>query len=171
MYHRVSHPYTLQSPHVYFMWFPYFPVHNSLTGFCNGERISAEPWNVKCKWIINWLHGAESFVRSIKSLTSKEIPRILCYPKVHHRIHQRPPPVPILNQISPVHASPFYFLKRIILNYIILSSTSKSSKWFLSLRSLHQTPIYISTVSHTCYMVRPSHSSWFPHPYNILWQV
>ena len=36
---------------------------------------------------------------------SQEIPRILRSPKVHHRIYNKQPPVLILTQVDPVHAS------------------------------------------------------------------
>jgi len=100
---------------------------------------------------------------------SQEIPHISGNPKIHYFSHKCPPPVPILNQLDPVHNPTSQFLK-INLN-IILPSTPGSPHWSLSLRFLHQNSVYASPLPHTRYMPRPSHSSWFYHPNNIGWGV
>jgi hypothetical protein len=51
------------------------------------------------------LHGARPSLDAKQFSASHEIPRILWNTKVHNSIHKSPPPVPILSQINPVHAT------------------------------------------------------------------
>ena len=89
------------------------------------------------------------------SSASQEIPRTLHNPKVHYRIHNSSPPVPILMVHSdPVHAI-IPILKHINFN-VNHTSTPRSSEWSLCLRSRYQNPVQTSPVCHaaTC----PAHS-------------
>ena len=92
---------------------------------------------VRCS-ILNLLREKMHGIKYFTYLASQAIPRVLCNPKVHCRIHKCPPTVLILSQIDPAHTLSSHFLK-IHLN-IILPSTHGSSKWFfsLSLRFPHQ---------------------------------
>jgi hypothetical protein len=44
------------------------------------------------------------FLEANRFSASQKISGIFCKPKVHYRIQKCPPPVPVLNQINPVHA-------------------------------------------------------------------
>jgi len=48
-----------------------------------------------------------------------------------------------------------------------LPSTSRFSKWSLSLRSPHRKPLCSCPLSHTCKLPIPPHSCWFDHSSNI----
>ena len=98
------------------------------------------------------------------SSTSQQIPRILWNPNIHYHIHKCPASVHIPSQIDPVHTLTSRFLKIHLKN--ILPSTPGSYRWPLSLRFPHQNPVYASPLPHTCYMLRPYHSSRFDHPNN-----
>ena len=100
---------------------------------------------------------------------SQEVRRSLWNRKAHCRIHKYPPPVPILNQINPVHASSSHFLK--IYFNMTIPAMPMSSKWSLSLGSSHQSPACTSSLPRTCHMPRPSHSSTFGYPKDIWWGV
>ena len=100
----------------------------------------------------------------------QEIPSALWDRKVHCRVYKRMSPVPVLRQISLVHAThPSHFLK-IHLN-IILSFTSGSSKLPLLLRVFPT-----KTLSHLSFFpyvphAPPTSFSRFYHPNNICREV
>jgi hypothetical protein len=65
------------------------------------------------------------FWEANKFSISQEISRILGNPKVHYLIHKRLPPVPVMCQSNPVHASSSHFLK--IYFIVILRCTPRSA--------------------------------------------
>jgi hypothetical protein len=98
----------------------------------------------------------------------QEIPRILLNPKVQYRIHNSPPPVPILSQPNPVHTPTSHLLK-IHANIILPSMPVSPVVSFPPFP--HQNPIHASLLPHPRYIRCPSHSSRFYHPQKIGWGV
>ena len=66
---------------------------------------------------------------------TQEITYILWNHKVHCRLHNSPPLVPIVSRSNPVHANSFHFLNSHI--NIIPPSTPRSVKWTLPLTKFH----------------------------------
>jgi hypothetical protein len=69
----------------------------------------------------------------------KEHPNILWNPKVHYRIHNSPPLVPILRRINGVHVTLFYLSKKHlnIITHLCFGARSCHFLWLF-----HQNPIY-----------------------------
>jgi hypothetical protein len=111
------------------------------------------------------LHAAESFEKlTVPQVVKKSPSPHLMEPEGLLQRLKCTPPVPILSQINPVNAPP-YFLK----NHLnIIPCTPGSSKWSLSLRFPLQNSLYASPLPLTRYIPRPSHFSRFYHPNNIV---
>jgi len=81
---------------------------------------------------------------------SQGIPHILWNPKVHYRIHNSPPPAPILSHINPVHTPSFHFLKiiKILSSHLRLDHPSSLFPPDFSTKTLYA-PLH-SSIRATC---------------------
>jgi hypothetical protein len=102
------------------------------------------------------------------SVSQESLP-ILWNLKVHCDVHKIPPLVTILSQTHSVHIFPPCFPN--IHSNIISPFTSMSSKWSLHFRFSNKNFVYVSHLSHVCYMPDLSHPPWRDHPNNIWWSV
>jgi hypothetical protein len=69
------------------------------------------------KRLINSMQQSPSW-EAYSSSSSQEIPRIWCNQEVNYRVHNSPPPVPIVSQINPAYAPhPISWRPILILSY------------------------------------------------------
>jgi hypothetical protein len=85
-------------------------------------------------WEANWFAASQEIPHVLWN------PKVPQNPKVPHRTHKRPPPVPILSQPNPVLTPISHFLN--IHPNITLPSTPGSPQRSLSLRFPHQNPVH-----------------------------
>ena len=123
------------------------------------------PWHKRMCHLLTYSTVHSPSWKANRFAASQEIPRISQNPKVHYRIHKRPPPASILGQPNPVHIPTSHLLE--IHPNITHPSTPRSPQWSLSLRFPQQDPIHPQLLTHMRHMHNPSHSSPFYHPHNI----
>lgn len=90
----------------------------------------------------------------------EKIHRILWDSKVHCRIHNSSPPVPILSQMEALHTLPSWSFK--IRFDIIFAFRPRFSRWFLSF-SFPTKTLGIALLSLVCHITRLSYHPWFDH--------
>jgi hypothetical protein len=100
----------------------------------------------------------ESLRSELLRSARQDIPRLLCNPKVHHRVHNSALSVPIVSHMNPIHTLQPYFPK-IYFNFILLS-TPRSPRRYLPIRLSNRNFVLISHLSFACFMPRPYHSPW-----------
>jgi hypothetical protein len=87
-----------------------------------GTKIENETKKNKQAYAANSLKQGPSR-KAASFLASREFPRILLKPKIHYRVHNSPPVVPVDSQMNPIHSLPSCFIKTHF-NIIVLSKRS-----------------------------------------------
>jgi hypothetical protein len=104
-------------------------------------------------------------LQTTSSHSASQIPRLLWNPKVHYRVHNSPPLVPVLSQINRVDNFLTYFPK--IRSNIILPIYAPAFQVVSSLPTKIFLSIYNISYTYYYYLPRSSHCSSFHHPNNI----
>jgi len=130
------------------VWLHISALSSALKNWCNKSFRDILPSIIltysmehSSSWEANWF------------LASQEIPRILWNPKVHHRSHKCPPPVPILSQLDQVHTPTSHFLE---------IHRNLSLSWASSIQSIPTHPTSWRYIA-TCPYPEPVRSSPYPH--------
>jgi hypothetical protein len=97
-------------------------------------------------------------------LFSPDFPCLIWNPKVHCRVHNSPPLVPIFSQVHLVHTFPPNFPRFVL---ILSSHLRLGLPSALPLRFTDQNFIHVSRLSHAFYNYRPSFPSWLDYSNNI----
>jgi hypothetical protein len=96
------------------------------TSACRWTHYSLASHNYLFVWYLTWCQNLSPMIFCRLALwklcrnpswqadshsSSTKIPRLLWNEKVHHRVHNSPPTVPVLSQTNPVHTVPTCFIK------------------------------------------------------------
>jgi hypothetical protein len=125
--------------------------------FCDQTTLAVQPANQPTDWQLtptNSMQHSPSWEANSHS-ASQEIPHLLRNLKVHYHVHKSPSLILIISKMHPVHTFPSNFPE--INSNIIFSPMPRSSKWSHPFRFSDQNFVYISHLSHACYMPYPSH--------------
>jgi hypothetical protein len=102
-------------------------------------------WYVKHKFVHRKINGISYLLTELSPASeaahcaaTEELPNILWNPKVHYRVHNSPPLVPILSQIDPVHTITSYLSK------IYFNIVHRPTSWSLSFWLSHQQTEYLA---------------------------